>query len=279
MNKSSHSDLVSVIIPTYKRVDQTLRAIHSCLNQSYDSVQIIVVDDGSGFEYKRRLQEHFKSENRVEIYEIDHCGHPGIVRNFGLSKAKGGWIAFLDSDDMWISEKLELQLGLAASSGALAICSNAIASHDQRLLLDRQVTGSLSLFDLVARNSIVNSSVLIRRDLLNKVGGVVDQGSALGAEDFATWLRVAFFSDWEYLNVPTIYYESASSDSMKFSKNVSQRFASQFGLINFLEWMTQNGYSRMLLSKLFLSLIKKVIVVDLFFNPSTRKYKKSKLEE
>lgn len=267
--------LVSVVIPTYKRFEQTVRAVDSCLNQTYRNIQIIIVDDGSGGDSFESLTKHYKGESRTEFYKVEHSGNPGKVRNAGLSHADGEWIAFLDSDDYWLENKLLSQLEQAASTGYAAICTNGISSHNNEVLIKGKIPQKITLQNLVKRNYIINSSVLLRRELLLTIGGVVDQSSALGAEDFATWLRVAVHQDWLFLNIPMVGYESASPDSMKFSRNVSQIFAIQYGLLNFAEWLIRENILRIRLSRFFLLAFRHVLILDFLVTRSIPRYKKS----
>jgi glycosyltransferase involved in cell wall biosynthesis len=102
--------LVSIIIPTYNRADLIGETIQSVIDQSYKSWELIIVDDGSTDDSKNYITK-FKDE-RIRYYTIEHCGILGKVRNVGISHAKGDYIAFLDSDDLWLPQKLEYQLTL-----------------------------------------------------------------------------------------------------------------------------------------------------------------------
>lgn len=88
--------IVSVIIPTFNRADRVVEAIKSVQRQTYPHMQIIVVDDGSTDDTKKRVQEF---ENVEYFYQENQ--RQGAARNYGLSKAKGDYIATLDSDDVW----------------------------------------------------------------------------------------------------------------------------------------------------------------------------------
>jgi glycosyltransferase involved in cell wall biosynthesis len=101
---------VSVIIPTYNRAHLIGRAIQSVLKQTYQDFEVIVVDDGSidnTEEVVKKIQE-----NRVYYYKHDKNKGGSAARNTGISLAKGEYIAFQDSDDEWLPEKLEKQIGV-----------------------------------------------------------------------------------------------------------------------------------------------------------------------
>ena len=277
--KDSKLDTVSIVIPTYNRLSETSRAIESCLMQSYRDIEIIVVDDGGDTVEFNELKSRYKDDTKVSFYSIPHSGHPGKVRNAGIRHSTGRWIAFLDSDDVWEPQKLERQLGAARTTNSRAICSNAFKGDSGELFLSERKQGTLSINDLLKENSIVTSSVLVSRNLLEEIGGFVEKSNSLGAEDYASWLRISTKVDWLYLPEGLVRYELHSIDSLKFSANVSQIFSQIFGMINFVEWQkTQNGISLRLTRLLFL-LIPSTIKIDFFLNRSKKQRRKSILEE
>ncbi|MDQ3809566.1 MAG: glycosyltransferase, partial [Chloroflexota bacterium] len=104
----THEPVVSVIIPTYNRAAYLREAVASVRAQTYATWELIVVDDGSTddtWAYLSSLREH-----RLRVIAQAHCGNPASLRNVGLRAARGEYIAFLDSDDLWAPEKLETQL-------------------------------------------------------------------------------------------------------------------------------------------------------------------------
>lgn len=103
------NDLVSVIIPTYNRNKLLKRSITSVLNQSYDNIEVIVVDDYEKNNAQSVIEEI--SDDRVCYVKNPRKGG-NAARNFGVSVSKGNFITFLDDDDEYISEKIELQMSL-----------------------------------------------------------------------------------------------------------------------------------------------------------------------
>jgi len=103
-------ELVSIIVPTYNRGHLIGETIQSVIDQSYANWELIIVDDGSTDDTKKRIEEF--NDNRLRYYFIEHCGIIGAVRNRGMNYARGEYIAFLDSDDLWQPDKLDYQLSL-----------------------------------------------------------------------------------------------------------------------------------------------------------------------
>jgi glycosyltransferase involved in cell wall biosynthesis len=102
---------VSVIIPTYNRAEYLGAAIESVLEQTCNDLEIIVVDDGSTDGTRSLAQRYHRS---IRYIYLDHCGLSGVTRNRGIAAACGAYIAFLDSDDLWLPNKIERQLAYCA---------------------------------------------------------------------------------------------------------------------------------------------------------------------
>ncbi|MBU0942524.1 MAG: glycosyltransferase [Bacteroidetes bacterium] len=102
--------LVSIVIPTFNSAPFIAEAIQSVQNQTYANWEIIVVDDGSTDGSVAIISEFQASDNRIQLYKLRVNSGTGIARNLGVEKAKGKYIAFLDSDDLWKPHKLEKQI-------------------------------------------------------------------------------------------------------------------------------------------------------------------------
>ena len=102
--------LISVILPFYNRIDATLRAIVSVEEQTYKNWELIVINDGSTDGYGWLVEERLSNTNNVIYIKNSINSGPSVARNLGLKQASGSYIAFLDSDDVWLASKLETQL-------------------------------------------------------------------------------------------------------------------------------------------------------------------------
>jgi len=122
---------VSVIIPTYNRARYLVEAIESVFAQTYKNIEIIVVDDGSTDDTRQRLKPY---QDRIEYVYVDNGG-PAHARNVGMRKARGKYIAFLDSDDHYYPYKIEIQADFLDRHGDVAmVCSELSAFSDKGLL-------------------------------------------------------------------------------------------------------------------------------------------------
>ena len=107
--------LVSVIIPTYKRADKLLRAINSVCNQTYENLEILVVNDNENDDqYTKELLVLFENitDPRVRLVFQERHINGAAARNAGIKKAKGEFIAFLDDDDIWMENKVQRQIDI-----------------------------------------------------------------------------------------------------------------------------------------------------------------------
>ena len=189
---------VSVVVPTFNRAGTLLRAVKSVLQQSYKPSEIIVVDDGSEDETQEILREY----DGVEVVLQDKQRGVSAARNKGVAVSTGDWIAFLDSDDEWMPEKLEKQMILAECEKNPLIHGEEIwIRHGRRVNPKRKHKKSGGdIFENCLKLCLISpSAVLIRRELFEEMGGF-DENFPV-CEDYDLWLkitslyRVGFVSD------------------------------------------------------------------------------------
>jgi glycosyltransferase involved in cell wall biosynthesis len=194
--------LVSVVIPAYNAGAFISQTIESALRQTHTHREIIVVDDGSTDDTEEAIHPY---QGRVRYIRQRNAGE-GAARNAGLRVATGDYIAFLDADDLWLPEKLEVQLQVAArhTKSGLIACDGVGFTGDrvvaERLLngelarrLDREVTGELTgpfYRSLIARNAITcPAQTLIPREVVERIGFVMEHRRA--SIDWEYNLRIA----------------------------------------------------------------------------------------
>lgn len=194
---------ISVIIPTFNSAGYLARALESVFNQSFTDYEVIVVDDGS----TDNTEELARSFVPKIAYYRKSNGGPSSARNFGIGKSAGEYLAFLDSDDCWLPDKLRLQLEVFQrhSAAGLVGCGMTILNEKGRILIEsRKSPGKLELTnDLIYRNNIASGSTLmIRRDVVDTVG-LFDE-ELLGAEDWDYGLRVFQHFDIYFVEEPLV---------------------------------------------------------------------------
>jgi glycosyltransferase involved in cell wall biosynthesis len=185
--------LVSVVIPTYNYGRFIGETIESALAQTYSSVEIVVVDDGSTDDTRERVAAY---GNRLRYVHQQNRG-VSAARNTGIRAAQGELIALLDSDDLWLPEKLERQVSVwvrQPDSGLVATERFAIDETGRRLdyvdeRRSRDGFRELTMRDLLEFPAFSPSSVLARKDALPAAGGF-DEGLT-AVEDMEMWVRIA----------------------------------------------------------------------------------------
>ncbi len=188
-NPARHS--VSVIIPVFNGEDVISSSIESVINQTYQADEIIVIDDGSTDSTKSIVARYAASVR----YIYQNNAGPAAARNHGITSANSEFIAFLDSDDIWIPSKLEQQIrrflqddtiGLVASG--YCFCSENM-EHRKDYTVEKFSSKYISFKDLLSENYVGTSSAVVRRDCFEKVG-YFDESMVFG-EDWNLWLRIA----------------------------------------------------------------------------------------
>ena len=181
--------LVSAVVTTYKRPLLVRNAIRSLLEQTYHHVEIIVVDDGSD----ENLEAWFQSDDLSHVYYLCHRKRKGLAaaRNSGLHYASGKYIAFLDDDDLWLPEKLQLQVDIAEALGSefqIFYCGTITQSIDRKVIRLPNLKGSI--YDAVMSGwTPPQSAVMFRTDALRKIGGF-DENLTSGI-DHDIWMQCA----------------------------------------------------------------------------------------
>lgn len=203
---------VSVIIPTYNRAHYVRLAIESVLAQTYRDCEIIVVDDGSTDDTEARLAG---LPDNVTYHRQPHSGRPAVGRNTGLRLATGEFIAFLDSDDLFVPDRLERHVARLQSEPQLAwvysdteYFTDNGAANGGAIMAGEDKADSWSgnqpiqgrvFAALLITNFIPLSSVTVRRSCLDAVGAFDESPRLTGVEDYDLWLRIAAQYDIGYV--------------------------------------------------------------------------------
>ena len=233
MNLKS-TPLVSIIIPTYNHANFLDKALESLIYQTYSNWEAIVIDNHSTDETNQVIDK-FK-DSRIQYFKIFNDGIIAKSRNFGINVAKGDWIAFLDSDDWWTEDKLEICLKNINENvdfiyHKLEIIYNNSNSYLKRKKivgrhLNKPILNNLLISEIKDGSAIGNSSVVVRKDILNKIGGISEDRKMVASEDFNTWLRVAQITDqFKYIKNRLGYYLVHDKSSQKRDLSIPHRQA------------------------------------------------------
>jgi len=198
------SPAVSVIVPTFNRLQFLPAAITSLREQSETDWQLIIADDGSD-DATRAYLRTLEAPPRVTILWLAHSGRPGIARNAALRVARGEFIAFLDSDDLWLPHKLARQLASLRRQPQRHWGYTAFelidASGRRRRRGAAATPGGWILETLLTERTVIAlPSVVVRRALLERLGGFDERLTM--CEDDELWLRLAAASEVDALAEP-----------------------------------------------------------------------------
>ena len=196
---------VSVILPTYNRLEFLRLAVESVFAQTYKNWELIIADDGSGEDTWNYLHS-LDDPPRVRVLWLPHSGRPSVVRNAALREARGDYVAFQDSDDVWLPRKLELQITSLHghterqwSSTRFAVID---ASGNPTATYRCLKTSAGWILEKLLRSQIIIAlpSVVVSRHLLEQLG-TFDEGLVM-CEDNELWFRLAAHSAIDGIEEP-----------------------------------------------------------------------------
>ena len=243
---NSSEDLVSVIIPSYNRFKYLLNAIDSVVNQSYKNLEIIVVNDGST--QKDYYEYDFKKiDSRVTVIHLEDNSRQKYkmpspaanARNVGIDQSHGKFIAFLDDDDVWLPEKLKVQISIMIKDNLemsshqiylgngiyngtkkyrlgndevyLGIIRGYFRNNNSNLLeIEKGMPDKIKLAHQKIHNLLITSSTVMTKELIDKVGKF---NMKKRNEDHEYWNRALEIIPYcLYIKSPLAYYDNSHGD-------------------------------------------------------------------
>jgi teichuronic acid biosynthesis glycosyltransferase TuaG len=228
--------LISVVIPTFNRFRYLLNTIESVRKQTYQNVEIIVANDCST---QKEYYEYDWDQNGIKVIHSkknsrEILGHPnpgGHTRNLGIGVSKGEYVAFCDDDDIWFPNKLQLQIDAMQRTGCQMSSTEGLMGHgvydptkrykiyNREYFLDnlKEIYGDLlddgfpEIWDLEflkMHNCMICSSVVLRKDIIDKVG---EFAMLRRCVDYEYWLRALQYTNSVYVDEVCFYYDNGSN--------------------------------------------------------------------
>ena len=203
---------VSVIVPTYNRASWLEETLRSVVSQTFKDFELIVVDDGS-IDNTSQIMRSFPD---AQYFSMGKNSGVSKARNLGLDYAKGEFICFLDSDDLWDERKLEVQLHWMENNIDSQVCyTNEIWIRNgvrvNPMNKHRKYTGDIFRYCL-ALCIVSPSSVMLRKELFDKVGNFDE--SLPACEDYDLWLRIAVKYAFHFIEEPLIIKRGGHADQL-----------------------------------------------------------------
>lgn len=235
-------DLVSVITPAYKAQDIVMETIKSVIGQTYQNWELLVADDRSPDNTAAVVAEAAQSDPRVKLIQCEVNGGPAAARNAALSQAKGRWIAFLDSDDLWLPDKLTKTIAFARVNQSVLSFTGfrRISMNGSTVGRFVPVPERLSYRQLLGNTAIATSTVLVDRSVTGDV-----RMRLVFYDDFVCWLGILKQGHFAYgLNEDLMRYRvvtnSVSRNKRRSAREVwkTYRQIEKLGLVKSVWYFT-----------------------------------------
>lgn len=212
------SELVSIITPMYNAEEYISYAIESVLNQEYQNWEHLVIDDGSSDTSIEIVKKYANIDKRIKLIQLEENGGVASARNYGLKIARGEYIAFLDSDDMWKTDKLRKQLQFMKLHNAVFSYTGYDICNSEGVLLKSIIPKRTRLCykDLLKSNDMACCTIVIKKEISLNMPNI-------GHEDYATWLNILKKYQVEAIGIRqtlSIYRKTSGSISSNKLKTV-----------------------------------------------------------
>ena len=220
-------ELVSIIITTYNRLELLKRALKSVEQQTYDNIEIIIVDGSSN----NHTELFFKDKN-IYNYIKNKNNHPNVLRNIGIESSAGNLLSFLDDDDTWEKEKIEKQVRVFEKND-VALCytgKNIINQKNHKIKYSYKKPKFNSLLNSIMWDNFIGttSSIMITKKAITEIGNFDVQLPAL--QDYDLCIRVCKKFNVIGINEPLVNY--SYNYSQKQISEINQNFNSASKIIN-----------------------------------------------
>ncbi|CQB50486.1 glycosyltransferase family 2 protein [Vibrio cholerae] len=259
MNESA--PLVSIVIPLYNAEHYIEETLLSIVNQTYSNYEVIVVDNAStdsSLDIVNKIAE--KLNNITVISCSSNSGGPAKPRNLGIEAANGKYVAFLDSDDVWYPDKLEKQVDIMNKSTCDFVGSRMTAVDDAGNVITSKLSILNALFgakvkcctlsNLMIRNNVITSSVLVRKSAIKQVRfNEADVFKCV--EDYLFWLEVLSNNTGVYFVFPEALVKYRMATASLSNKDGKLKLLAKSIQVNYFAYISFNAPYKILSATLF----------------------------
>jgi glycosyltransferase involved in cell wall biosynthesis len=215
--------LVSVVIAAYNMAAYLPLAVKSVLEQVYRNIEVIIIDDGST-DGTREAVRPYLNDPRVRYLFQENKGQ-AAAKNYGIRESRGEYVAFLDGDDMWAPEKLDVQIPLFSKSEAVGVVYSRVLYIDKTgkelTVADNELFRGRVSGPLLIRNFIGFGTCVVKKECFDRFGGFKEH-VRMGI-DYDLWLRFSTQYEFDYVDCPLLYYRLWAG---QMSKNCKARYLS-----------------------------------------------------
>lgn len=215
---------VSIVMPSYNQGHLIGQAIKSVISQRYKSWELIIVDNTSTDSTVDVIKKY--QDPRIKLITVNNNGVIGYSRNIGIKNAVGEWIAFLDTDDIWLKNKLDVSIKCLLDNNA------DLVYHDLRIrrkniicgrnIYTKKMSNDVKNDLLIYGNIIGNSSVVVKKEIIEQVNYISEDINMVASEDYNLWLKISeLSSNFMYINSVLGYYTVHLDNSSKRDMSTS----------------------------------------------------------
>lgn len=188
-------ELVSIITPSYNSEKFISETINSIINQTYTNWELLITDDLSTDNTIEIVEFYVKNDSRIKLFKLEKNSGAAIARNNSINNSKGRYIAFLDSDDLWLKNKLELQIEFMRKNGyALTYTSYEKFKNRKTFISNIYSLNKLSYNDMLKNNYIGCLTAIYDSKILGKIL----MPNIRRRQDYALWLKILKRIDYAY---------------------------------------------------------------------------------
>ena len=223
-------------MPAFNASDYIQESINSVIAQKYSNWELIIVDDGSTDSTSSIIIKNSLKDSRIKYFYQEN-GKQGKARNLGIAYAKGMFVAFLDADDLWMPEKLEIQLEEIQLKNVDLVFSDSYIFDDNNFsdrsrkmnIPDQIFTGDEALKLFLEGNRIPTLTVLVKKEKIHLVNGFTEKKNIQNAEDYHLWLKMiikecVFYGSDKILASYRMHSKSSTSQDRIASKQIPEVF-------------------------------------------------------
>jgi len=191
----------SIVIPTYNSQKTIIKCIESCINQSFQGIEIIIVDDYSNDNTIKVIEKYIEKNKikNIRIKRLETNGGASVARNIGIKMAQGEYIAFLDSDDIWHPQKLEIVEKIITKHNINFLGHTYTLKNNFNTNFKSKQPVKISFTRLLLKNFAVTPSIVIRKDICEYFNENMTH-----TEDHELWLRIALKTKIYFLDLPLV---------------------------------------------------------------------------
>lgn len=234
--------LVSIIIPSYNHSKYITETIESILGQTYDNFELIVIDDGSQ-DNSIEIIEKLRLNNKFIFIKRENKGLCETL-NEGINLSRGKYIAICASDDIYLKDKIKLQVDFLETNPNYALCYGKIISFDndgnQKFINSKKYKSGKLFLDLIKTNFVPAVTQMYRKDIFDNIGGF---DKDLWIEDWDMLLRISYSYEIGFLDKYLAMYRN-HGENMSGGKNIRKMYENELKILN--KWKDTEAYSKVI---------------------------------